>query len=267
MPTASTDQLRLPARLDHSAYITAVRLETSGRTALTHLALVRDTRNVVRRAYVKQFPDNAPRGLFNEYFGYVFMSAMGIPQPEAAIMYAPSEDGAWHPSFVSFETQPQAQGTAKEIYTDLDDGTQLARLANRLLSCCGFYALVAADELCINEDRNTGNLIFTGARSFVVIDHSDILGGAGWTPETLAKYSGWCASKLLQICRLSDKLDTQQETKVLAATEVAVERFFEQHPVLSEALKGPGATLALDAIAARSASLADACRNHFGLLV
>lgn len=245
-----------------------IKVQTGGVRALTHLALVRDAGGKAQRAYVKQFPVDAPRSLFNEWFGHIFMSALGVPQPPGAVLLAPIPGAArmaW--SFVSFEPLPHSDGTPKEIY-DPKSPAQMKALAERLLACHAFAALTAADQLCINGDRNLGNLVFTGARTFVAIDHSDILGGPDWTDDSLLRPTAWAQAKLMDLCHSIKPLTPTQRNAFVAAADVAVEAMHQQwQPLRAAVSEDCDARLALDAVWWRSLDVARWFRERLELLL
>ena len=223
--------VRLPSVLDSSHYLRPIRSETGGTIANTHLAMVKDAAGVPARAFVKVFPDTSPRGLLNEWLGYALMSALGIPQPPAAIMQTPFPNGVLYWAFVSFQPRPVSEGTPKEIY-DLHDGKKVKRMVARLLACHAFASMVAADQLCMNADRNLGNLVFTGHKEFVVIDHGEILGGSDWATDSLLCTTRWVDSKALQIATLHGPLPVSVANSIYAAAEVVAEQFFESYSAL-----------------------------------
>lgn len=259
--------ISVPALLPDAHYLRTIKVQTGGIRALTHLALVRGPTGVAQRAYVKQFPADAPRSLFNEWFGYIFMSALTVPQPQAAVLRAPIPGGtrmAW--SFVSFEPLPRSEGTPKEIYNPTD-AAQLKKLAERLLACHAFATLTAADQLCINGDRNMGNLVFTGPRSFVAIDHSDILGGCGWQDDSLLRPSAWAQAKLMDLCESIKPLTITQCNALAAAADIATEALHEQWlPLRAAMADSREACLALDAVWWRSLDVARWYRERLKLL-
>lgn len=260
--------ITVPQVLPNDHYLRTIRAQSGGLRALTHLALVRGPDGQPQRGYVKQFPVDAPRSLFNEWFGYIFMSALGVPQPVAGVLLAPIPGEprmAW--AFVSFEALPRSDGTPKEIY-DPRNAAHMQALATRLLECHAFAALTAADQLCINGDRNMGNLVFTGSRTFVAIDHSDILGGPGWELDSLIRPTGWAEAKLFEFCRSIKPLTPTQRNAFAAAADVATEAMHMQWQPLRAAMKDHReACLALDAVWWRSLDVARWFRDRLQLLV
>ena len=196
------------------------------------------------------------------------MSAMGVPQPQGAVLLAPIPGAArmaW--SFASFEPLPHNGGTPKEIY-DPRSPAQLKMLAERLLSCHALATLTAADQLCINGDRNLGNLVFTGARTFVAIDHSDILGGPDWTDDSLLRPTGWAQAKLMDLCHSIKPLTPTQRNAFVAAADVAVEAMHQQwQPLRAAVSEDCDARLALDAVWWRSLDVARWFRERLELLL
>ena len=259
--------ITVPTVLPDNHYLRTIKVQQGGIRALTHLALVRGPTGLPQRAYVKQFPENAPRSLFNEWFGYIFMSALTVPQPPAAVLRAPIPGEtrmAW--SFVSFEPMPRSEGTPKEIYCHTDT-QQLKKLAERLLACPAFATLTAADQLCINGDRNMGNLVFTGPRSFVAIDHSDILGGCNWQDHSLLCPTDWAQAKLVNLCESTKPLTLTQCSALTAAADVAIEALHAHWLPLRIAMaESNEARLALDAVWWRSLDVARWYRERLKLL-
>lgn len=260
--------ITVPPVLPQEYYLRTIKVQTGGVRALTHLALVRGADGQPRRGYVKQFPHAAARSLLNEWFGYIFMSAMCVPQPEAGVMLAPIPDeprNAW--SFVSFEPLPRNEGTPKEIY-HITDPAHHKLLAARLLACRAFALLNAADQLCINGDRNIGNLVFTGPCSFVAIDHSDILGGCNWHLDSLLQPTHWAPAKLQELCHAARALTPTQRDALMAAADVAVEALHQQWRPLRAALQESSeACIALDAVWWRSLDVAQWYKDRLQLLL
>lgn len=260
--------ITVPAVLPPEHYLRPIKIQEGGLRALTHLAMVRSASGAPQRAYVKQFPHNAARSLFNEWFGHIFMSAMGVAQPEAAVLLAPvpgQSRSAW--AFVSFEPMPRSEGTPKEIY-NLANDKHAQILATRLLACHGFALLNAADQLCINGDRNIGNLVFTGPRSFVAIDHSDILGGCDWHIDSLLRPTSWATAKLAELCNAVKPLPPSQRDALVAAADVAIEALYAQWQPLHSALQdNRESCIALDAVWWRSLHVAQWYRDRLQLLL
>lgn len=261
--------VRKPAVLPGSHYKRPVRLESGGQIANTHLAVVADEDGRDARAYVKHFPTDAPRGLFNEWFGYCVMSALGVPQPNAAVMPAPllgTGQILW--AFVSFSPMPTNQGTPKEHY-DLSNAEQCRILVDRLLSCHALGSLIAADQLCLNTDRNMGNLVFTGKKSFVAIDHGEILGGRQWTRDSLLRPTEWCRSLTLEVCEFYTPLAPRHCNTVYASADVAAEALWEKYSALHSVVDGDrngDGRLALEAVWWRSLNLSEWFRNQLKLM-
>lgn len=262
--------IRQPELLDYKHYRRPVLRATGGAMADTHLAIVLNSANVECRAFVKHFPATQPRSLFNEWFGHCLMAALGIPQPPAAIMPAPRlgapEQLEW--AFVSFMPTPVCEGTPKEIY-NYHDLSQLKVLADRLMQCHAFASMVAADQLCMNNDRNLGNIVFTGAKSFVVIDHNQILGGNDWQRDDLLKPTEWVRSVPMDVCNLTGKLSTSTASALVASAEVNAETLWDCFAELREALTQSdpeNANLALNAVWWRSLELANWFKKELQLL-
>jgi hypothetical protein len=263
--------IRQPSVLPAHHYRRPIKVETGGVRAHTHLAIVADEQGVDARAFVKHFPVlSSPKGLFNEWFGYTLMSCFGIAQPPAAIMPAPTVDGqlvAW--AFISFQPIPVSQGTPKEIY-DLPDACQAAALIDRLLACHGTPSTIAADELILNGDRNLGNLVFTGQKSFVVIDHGDILGGPAWDINNLLLPTKWMVNKLLDVCTKNNPLSRHTSSAVCDSADAICQALWENYADLYIALdcKNQWETkVALDAVWWRSLELAKWFKDQLQFLV
>ncbi len=262
-------KVQTPPVLPPENYISPIKIITDGAIAFTHLAWVKDAEGKPSRAFVKVFPNDKPRGLFNEYTGSAIMSALGVPQPPTAIIPAPIY-GQMHWAFVSFQPIPVSHGTPKEIY-NLCDEWQTKQLIARLLSCHAYASMVAADQLCMNADRNLGNLVFTGAKDFVVIDHGEILGGSAWKMEDLLKPSEWVTSKGMEICSHYNPLPTSTKNAIYAAAEVVAESlndgYNELHDTLLRANNTQEMSVVLKVIWDRSSCLVQWFRNELGLVL
>jgi hypothetical protein len=232
--------ITLPEVWPPDRYVRPIRHEASGQIAWTHLAQVRAPDNTPLRAYIKHYGANAPHGLFNEWFGYAVLSALGVPQPRAALMQAPLF-GASPPqaalAFVSCEPLPSFEGTPKQLYRFVDPA-QHAKLVNRLFTCPALPLLVAADQLVANGDRNIGNLVFTGKQAFVAIDHGNILGGQSWVPSDLWFTQNWAVSKLIELLVPIDSLTLSMKNSLYASAEVVEEGFFNAQSDLKTKLAG-----------------------------
>lgn len=261
--------IELPEVWEAQQYVAPVAPEHGGCMAFTHLALLRNRRGGPVRGYVKHYTPQQPRGLFNEWLGYALMSALGVPQPLAAVMPAPlpgTDVVAW--AFVSLQPTPRFEGTPKQLYNLLDP-KQHRPLIERLMACPALPLLVAADQLLANDDRNMGNLVFTGKNQFVAIDHGGILGGTDWHAGDLWYTQHWERSKpiedLVTIDRLSDKF---KNTLLAAAMEVE-DMHHAQQPHLRQALGAADnvdVATALQAVWWRAIALAPWFRNRLNLL-
>lgn len=262
-------KVQIPPVLPPDNYISPIKIITEGAIALTHLAWIKDVDGKPSRAFVKVFPSDKPRGLFNEYTGSAIMSALGVPQPPTAIIQAPIYE-QMHWAFVSFQPTPVSHGTPKEIY-NLRDEWHSKQLIARLLSCHAYASMVAADQLCMNADRNLGNLVFTGARDFVVIDHGEIFGGSAWRIEDLLKPPEWVASRSMEICSHYNPLPNSTKNAIYAAAEVVAESLNEGYNELRDTLlrasNAQEMNVALQVIWARSSCLVQWFRNELGLML
>lgn len=225
-----------------SNYYRFIRLESSGRQALTHLADLHKPDGDMCRAYVKHYPTHYPRGLFNEWFGHIVLGALGVPQPPAAILPAPipgTSTVAW--AFCSMEPTPRFDGTAKYIY-NITNPHEYTALIKRLFEDCEHLlpGLIAADQLLIHGDRNIGNIAFTGKKSFVAIDAGGILGGADNAPRNLLYPAGWVRSKLIEDLVPITDIKPKMSSALIAAAQCAAELFYERQAELSAVLNYPG---------------------------
>jgi hypothetical protein len=262
--------IKQPAILQASHYLRPIGIQDGGVRAQTHLAMVADEQGKAARAFVKHFPAALHKGLFNEWFGYTLMSCLGLPQPPSALMPAPpwgSQSLSW--AFVSFEPTPVSQGTPKAIYNFADNPGEISALINRLLACHATPSTIAADELVLNGDRNMGNLVFTGPKSFVVIDHSDVLGGPTWNLDDLLRPTGWVDNTLLTACQYLQPLPNSAGSAVCASAEVICQTLWENYLALYEALDCQNhweSRIALQAVWWRSLELAKWFKNKLQLL-
>jgi hypothetical protein len=269
---ASAKALKRPEIWAANQYVRSIRTETSGERAATHLAEIRTPLGVAVRAYVKHFPDNVPRGMFNEIFGYVVMSALGVPQPNVAIMQAPIDmlpTKPWSWAFVSIEPRPVFDGTPKQLY-NIQIPEQHTKLVQRLFACPALPLLIAADQVLKNADRNIGNLVFTGKSSFVAIDNGEILGGGAWRLGDLWFSQSWAVSKLIECLVPLDSLKPEMRSAICASAQVVADKFFEAQNDLRLALEcemSTDATVAMDALWWRCLSLADWFGDRLKLIV
>lgn len=256
-----------------NAYLRPIAVATGGLRAYTHLANVHPPGGTPCRAYIKHFPEAATKGLFNEWFGYTLMRAMGVPQPAAAIMRAPvfgHPDSVMAWAFVSCEATPTYDGTPKQRY-NIDDPKQHAQLVKRLFDCDQIPLLIAADQMLMNDDRNLGNLVFTGKKSFVAIDHGCILGGDAWQSADLWFTAKWVNSKLLsdRLVPIANHSPTLRSS-VCACAELVSEQYFAVQTELRLALESaqnPDVCLALDAVWWRCLPIAQWFKSRLRLLV
>lgn len=237
----------------------------------THQAIILNAAKEECRAFVKHFPIDQPRSMFNEWFGYCLMAALGVPQPATAIMPAPrlGAPGILEWAFVSFMPKPVCEGTPKEIY-NLNDATHFKAIADRLMQCHAFAGMVAADQLCMNDDRNIGNIVFTGAKSFVVIDHNQILGGNSWQRDDLLKPTEWVRSVPIELCSQFSTIHKGTANALVASAEVTAEALWTCFTELQNALtqSNPAdANLALNAVWWRSLQLADWFKQKLNVML
>ncbi len=261
-------QIKLPSVWTIDQYIRPIQVEHGGQMAQTHLALVRSANGTPVRGYVKHYGAQHPRGLFNEWFGYTVQSAMGVPQPDCALMPAPlpgTQLVAW--AFVSLEPLPTFQGTPKQLYR-LDDPAQHHDLVKRLMACAALPLLVAADQLLGNSDRNMGNLVFTGKNQFVAIDQGGILGGLNWQLADLWFTQQWALSKPIEALVPISSLSASQKNALYAAAEVVQQAFFDLQHELKAAMGADNldVNVAIQAVWWRALALAEWFRNRLNLL-
>lgn len=246
-----------------------VRFELGGAMAQTHLAIVKDKSGSEMRAFVKHFPASSPRGLFNEYVGYSVMSALGMPQPESAVIKAPiPSTNQANFAFVSFQPVPLSEGTPKEIY-NLNKIEHWKVLAERMVGCSAFPGMIAADQVCMNHDRNMGNLVFTSKKGFVLIDHSEIFGGGNSDINQLLKTTQKVNSIPLAMCEQFYPLKQRVKSAVCGAADVVAEKMWTEYTSLCNALKADEqreVKIALDAIWWRSLELSKWLKNEMGVL-
>lgn len=254
-----------------SAYLCPIGKAPDGIRAFTHLATLKPPNAALCRGYVKHYPDNAAKGLFNEWFGYILMRALGVPQPQAAIMKAPvyglpKSPMAW--AFVSCQPTPTFDGTPNQLY-NIDKPKQHAQLVKRLFNCTAMPLLIAADQFLINGDRNLGNLVFTGKSSFVAIDHGDILSGCNWAQGDLAYTSQWINSKLLEQLVPMDQIKPATRSAIFACAQLVTEAFYEAQLEIQKTMnyrESVDVSAALDAVWWRCAPIAQWFKERLELL-
>ncbi len=222
-----------------------------------------------QRGYVKHYSTEQPRGLLNEWLGYTLQAALGVPQPESAILPAPlpaTGQTGW--AFVSLQPVPTFQGTPKQLY-NLADPKQHQALIKRLMACPALPLLVAADQLLANDDRNMGNLVFTGKQQFVAIDQGSILGGLNWELADLWFTPQWARSRPIEDLTPIDSLSLAQKNAIFAAAELVEQAYFDQQTALHAALGSPNNTevhTAMHAIWWRALTLTQWFKNRLDLM-
>lgn len=234
----------VPESWPESAYLRFARTVNEGCSAITHLAWVQPSQEEGRlRGYVKHYV--SPKGLFNEWLGHTVARALGVAVPRCAVMPAPvpgTNRTAW--AFVSVDASPDGSDkpSLKSILHDVTMH-ELQLALDAVWKWPGFAALAAVDQLLANGDRNTGNLVMDGNGGFVAIDFGEVLGSAHWTTSSawdLASPQAWVWSRLLQWNPNAPlhNLPPATEQRIMAAAEVATERFFQAYPALFHALHG-----------------------------
>lgn len=208
---------------ESSEYLYPIRAIPGQHRALTHIALFTERRHV----FVKAYPAEAPQGLINDIIGYLMARHAGIDQPPGGIIALPAHALAK----VGIATQsPAVWCFTSTSCIDLNDrrhGSLAALFGNNLESVRtilegwpGFAQLVAFDTWLSNVDRNTGNLMLTGANTLCPIDHSDILTGPAWTFEHLVDAeSEWTMNKLIDIIWPMDNLPLPIRSAILNSAE------------------------------------------------
>lgn len=230
-----------PEQWPTTQYKRFIRMETSGKSAHTHLAEVATLSGEVCRAYVKHYGPARPHGLFNEWFGHIVLGALNVPQPPAALMpvHVPGTTLlAW--AFCSLEPTPRFDGSAKQLYS-LDDPAQHEALLRRLFADCAHTLprLIAADQLLMQGDRNIGNILFTGKSHFLAIDNGEILGGAQIQRAELVAPRPWSRSKLIEDLVPISALKPGFCNALVAAAQLAVVELHGKQPAIQAAIGYP----------------------------
>lgn len=267
--TLSSDALPL---WPETSYIRPIENTLGGIRAYTHLADLRPPQGSACRGYVKHFPETHGKGLFNEWFGYIIMRALGVPQPPAAIMLAPvfalpGGPLAW--AFVSCQPRPVFEGTPSQIY-QLQNPAHHAQLKRRLFACPALPLLIAADQLLKNADRHLGNLVFTGRDQFVAIDHSDILGGPDWRYADTHFSQKWAVSRLIEEFETLTTLPEQARSAILAKAEAISAAYFAGQSALALTLGSvvqSDVRAAMDMVWWRALALCDWFKDKLQLVV
>lgn len=233
-----TSPIKTPETWKSEQYIRPIELTTGGIRAWTHLAALKRPDGTSCRGYVKHFPSNYTKALLNEWMGYTIMHRMGVPQPPAAIMPAPAQalpgaPLAW--AFVSCQPSPTFDGTPAQLY-DIRDPAKYAALIKRIFSCHALPLLIACDQLLKNNDRNLGNLVFTGKSSFVAIDHSDVFGGPSWEAKDTHFKQEWSRSKLIEDLMAIQTVPANIKSAIVASAELVAEAYIDAQRELALAL-------------------------------
>ena len=264
-------QIETPPVWEKSAYIRPINSVDGGIRALTHLAEIRPPGLKRCRAYIKHFPPSHHQALFNEWFGYSLMRALGVPQPNAGVMLAPVFALPGTPlqwSFASCQPSPTFEGTPAQLYK-IDKPEQREALVKRLLACTAMPLLIAADQLVKNGDRNPGNLVFTGKSSFVAIDHSDVLGGPAWQLPDTHFTQGWAWSRPIEQLTTIPDLKNDTKSAILASAQLVSEKLFELQNELKDVLgaeSNASVSAALNMVWWRALDLEKWFKEKFGLL-
>lgn len=144
--------------------------------------------------------------------------------------------------FGLFKNRKQYNGT---VDTKLNNEYQIQTRDNELF-------------LNMNGDRNLGNLVFTGKKSFVAIDHGEILGGNAWHEDSLLKPTAWVRSVPMDACETFEPLPNTIQSAICGASDVAAETLWTNFAQLRAALNAEthrDTALALDAVWWRSIEL------------
>lgn len=208
---------------DPSEYLYPIRTIGGQHRALTHIALFTERRHV----FVKAYPAEAPRGLINDIVGYLMARHAGIDQPPGGIIALPAQ--ALARAGIT-TTEPAIWCFTSTSCIDLNDrrhgslaalfGSNLESVRTILEGWPGFAQLVAFDTWLANVDRNTGNLMLTGANTLCPIDHSDILTGPAWQfDELVANEDQWTMNKLIDIIWPIDTLPLPIRSAILNSAE------------------------------------------------
>lgn len=233
--------VKTPEQWGPDRYKRFVRVEASGRMALTHLAEVVDATGKTCNAYIKHYSPDKPRGLFNEWFGHTLFNALEIAQPRAAIMPAPIlGSGAMEWAFVSLVPSPQYEGSAKQLYNIVKPDEHKALIKRLFVDCArSLPGLIAADQLLMNHDRNIGNLLFVSKGRFFVIDFGEILGGSCADVRDLLTPKGWSRSVLIEDLIDISTLKIGFFNAIIAAGQILNENFYSKQRAIMEAIGYP----------------------------
>ncbi len=189
-----TKTIELPIDLGATGYVRFVDKVSEGGLATTFLASVYYG-GAVRRAYIKLYDHLAqPKAVLNEVLGYLYAQAMDVPTPPVFFVEIPASDvvaSGFRTAQVgsiravgtleAHEPKIVGEGTAKTLYLP----SALAQIKSRLLASPAGRTLMSFDEALGNDDRNTGNIVFSRKHGVVAIDHGRILTGPTWSRFTL----------------------------------------------------------------------------------
>lgn len=183
--------------LEPEQYVQPLEPVILGKDALTHVALINYNQQK-RRWYLKAMRDpgkrGSPRGLTNEIIGHVLAHHAGLPQPKGALISVAADTLRQMHPHVRFSDPDYYCFASLEAHNPYDRTTGMVRVIYRNLVADIQFALqqwpalpllMAFDSWLANIDRNTGNIIQTGADNFFILDHGHLLTGPNWTPSDL----------------------------------------------------------------------------------
>jgi hypothetical protein len=130
-------------------------------------------------------------------------------------------------------------------------------------------ALIAADQLLMNTDRNIGNLLFTGKGKFMAIDFGEILGGSAADARSLLTPKGWARSVLIEDLVPITALQIGFINAIIAAGQLLNEKFYSKQSDTMVALGYPKNTetsVPFDAIWWRTLELETLFGHKFSII-
>lgn len=207
-----------------SEYIRPLEVVASGCRAVTHRALFSGNRHV----FVKAYPAEAGRSLFNDVIGYIMAKHAGVTQPDAGIILLPRS--LFDPSINLVDANGYVECFTSVACADLSGrvcgnlfaflGSDYSNIKPILEKWPGFAKLVAFDTWVSNIDRNVGNLLYVGADQLIPIDHSDVLTGPNWQlSDLVALEDDWTTNRLIDEIWPWKELSGALRSAILASAE------------------------------------------------
>jgi len=187
---------RFPVLDDH-AYVSYLQpLSFLGANQTTHLAEIRFPVQTAPIVSVVKILSPSLLTVCNEAISWLFLRAAGFPAPKNAALLALTEKKAKailgskmihkelvdHGHVVAWASQKLDFSSIRALFS----GTKADSKWLKLLATVQGAQIAAFDEVFLNRDRNTGNVLYTGKDLCVPIDHEHIFDYQDWIASDLS---------------------------------------------------------------------------------